>query len=177
MAAKILAVTGLKQLEAQLGRLSKAAGKAALRRGLAKAAAPLVTRMRGAAPEDEGDLREAIVASPRSTLPRSSDVGKAAFAAAMRAGAGRAQASVALRDALRENGGVPAVQLFVGVSGRPASVAHLYEFGSSRQPARPYARPAWDTDQQDMLDRIRAELKAEIDKSIARATRRGTLRT
>ena len=168
-----LQVTGLHALDAQLTQLSKAAGRAALKRGLAKAAAPLVEKMKAAAPVLSGDLRRAIVASPKSTA---GDSGKAAFAAAMRAGGTRAGAVIALRDANRENGGKPAAVLFVGVSGAPASVAHLYEFGSSHQPARPFMRPAWDGDRDAMLARIKADLTAEITKSIARATKRGTLR-
>lgn len=167
---------GFKDLNTSLGLLRQAAGKAALNRGLAKAAAPLVSKMQAAAPVKEGDLRRNIIASKKSRKGMG-DAGKAAFAAALRAGASRSQASSALRDAYRENGGKPAALLFVGVAGGPASVAHLFEFGSSHQPAMPYMRPTWDADQGPMLDRLRALLKVEIDKSIARATKRGTLRT
>lgn len=171
--AGALQVSGFRELEVQLGRLRQAAGRAALKRGLAKAAAPLVEMMQSAAPEKSGELRRNIIASPKSTQP---DAGKAAFAAAMQAGASRAQAASALRDAYRENGGKPAAQLFVGVAGRPASTAHLYEYGSEHQPARPYARPTWDLDQAAMLDRLKVELRMAIEKSIARAAKRGTLR-
>jgi HK97 gp10 family phage protein len=40
--------------------------------------------------------------------------------------------------------------------------AHLLEFGTSRQPAQPYMRPAWDSTKQAVLENIRAALWAEI---------------
>lgn len=168
-----LQLTGFKELDDQLQRLTRSTAKAALRRGLGKAAQPLVEKMRAAAPEDTGALKKSIIASTRST---NGDAGKAAYAATMRAGGNRAEAGMALRAVNSANAGEkPSVELFVGVSGRPASVAHLYEFGSQHQPARPFMRPTWDSDKEAMLARIKAELMNDIAKTIARATRRGTL--
>jgi hypothetical protein len=39
-------------------------------------------------------------------------------------------------------------------------------------PAQPFARPAWDADGKKMLDRLKAELWADIQKTVARAERR-----
>tara|TARA_R110002020_G_scaffold84821_3_gene209813 strand:+ start:419 stop:877 length:459 start_codon:yes stop_codon:yes gene_type:complete len=139
-------VTGLKELERELEKLSKAAGKGALRRGLTKAAQPLVEKMRAGAPVGDGELRDSIAVSGKLS-PRQRRLH---------------------RKTVRDD--KASVELFVGAG--PLPQAHLEEFGSLHNAPRPFARPAWDSDQEAMLDRLKTELWAEISKSVSRAQAR-----
>lgn len=177
MGGYVLQLLGFKDLDEQLQRLTKGTAKAALKRGLTKAAAPLVEKLKAAAPLKTGLTVKSILSSTKSTTGKQL-VGNEAFHLAMRRNEGREAAVLAKRDALRalgDDGGAPFVELFVGVSGRAQKYAHFQEFGTSKEPARPWARPAWDADKYAMLDRIKAELAAEIAKTIARAAKRGRL--
>lgn len=59
---------------------------------------------------------------------------------------------------------------FVGPDGRPE--AHLREFGGDGAPPHPYARPAWDETQKQVLDRIGDELWLGIEKAAKQAARK-----
>ena len=55
--------------------------------------------------------------------------------------------------------------------------AHMVEVGTSRMAPRPYLRPAWDANKDGILEGIKEDLWAEIQKSVARRARRlGTRR-
>mgnify|MGYP003109415885 CR=1 FL=1 len=58
-------VEGLRDLEAELDKLTTAAGKGALRRAGRKSAEPLAELMRQGAPRDEGDLEASIGVSTK----------------------------------------------------------------------------------------------------------------
>lgn len=79
------------------------------------------------------------------------------------------------------------VVLYVGPvqpNGDDAPHAHLYEFGTGPRvqtstgrstgavSARPFLRPAWDTAKPEMLETLRREVWAEIDKTVERARRK-----
>ncbi|MFZ5719203.1 MAG: HK97-gp10 family putative phage morphogenesis protein [Pseudomonadota bacterium] len=172
--------------------------KAALQRGLVKAAEPMVARARQHAPKASGRLGRSITASPRLAA----DAGKLAFAAALRGGADRATAVSALRAARRANRGAsPTVTIYVGPSGRAARKAHLVEFGTKPHKIRPkkgrrmvwpeggakvgaaevdhpgtrpqpFMRRAFAETSHEVLQRIGDNLREEIARTAARAAAR-----
>jgi HK97 gp10 family phage protein len=58
------------------------------------------------------------------------------------------------------------VEVFVGAKD-PAAVPQ--EFGTFKDPPQPFARPAWDATQTQVLDRIADELMVGVDQAVARA--------
>jgi HK97 gp10 family phage protein len=67
--------------------------------------------------------------------------------------------------------------------GSPSPRAHLEEFGTGpRQhksgkstgmmPARPFMRPAWDQTKDQVLENLGAELRSEIERTVARRAKR-----
>lgn len=142
---------GWKEMDEALEELSKAAGKGALRRALKKAAQPLVDKMKSMAPVDDGDLRDSIAVSTKLD---------------------KRQAGLH-RKMFRDD--KAAVEMFVGPSynlGAGGRHGHLQEFGTEHHGPQPFARPAWDSDKMDLLDRLGDELWTEIDKAVARARRK-----
>ncbi|WP_323783447.1 HK97-gp10 family putative phage morphogenesis protein [Leisingera sp.] len=90
------------------------------------------------------------------------------------------------RDA-RMDRGRSKLALYVGPvmpDGDDAPHAHLYEFGTAPRfhketgksvgamPARPFMRPAWDANQAAMLETLKREIWAEIEKTVERARRK-----
>ena len=171
-------VEGLKELEAQLERLSKAAGKAALRRAGVKAMQPMAEIARGLAPRDTGDLAGSIAVGAKA-VDGGADIGKREFGAVMRAGGSVGEARAALRDARRSataSGNLSAVELYMGptkpATKREAVKAIVNEFGSYKMAPQPFMRPAWDQDREALLERVKAEMWTEIQKAIVRAEKR-----
>lgn len=171
MARQSVRVDGLKELDAALGELSKSLAKGALRRTLVKAGKPIADRARSLAPIDTGELRDSIAVSTRLSNP----AGKSEFAAAMRAGAGVAAATAALRSARRAAAGEGSTaEVYVGAG--PLPQAHLVEFGSINNTAQPFLRPAWDEKRGEALDIIKNDLGSEIQRTAQRAARRAAKR-
>lgn len=165
-------VEGLKELDKALGELSKAAARNALRRALIKAAEPMRSAAERNAPVDTGALKRSIILTSKID----NRAGKAEFAAVMKSGGTKAQAVQALRDARRAKGiGESFAEVFMGPrkAGKQASIkAMVQEFGSHKQSAQPYMRPAFDGQAPAVIDGIRGELSAEIDKAVKRARAR-----
>lgn len=177
-------VEGLKELNASLGELEKVATrKTVARNALRKAGEPIASAMRANAPVADGQLQGNIAVSTKIK----GEAGKAAYAKAMRDTAGnKAMAVKAMRDARRAaKGTLPPVLMFVGPTIK-APHAHLVEFGTgphingglfagSPHPGtapHPFARPAWDANKDAALQKIAAELAAEINKAAARQAKR-----
>lgn len=144
-------IEGLSELDAKLGELSKAAGKAALRRSLKKSAEPLAALMQSLAPDREGspaerDLRQSIAVSTKLS---------------------KRQASMH-RKMFRND--KASVEMFVGAGKLPHP--HLVEFGTFKMDPQPFARPAWDQDKMALLERLKDAIRVEIEKSVARARRK-----
>lgn len=165
-------VDGLKELDAALGELSKSAARGALRRALIKAAEPMRAAAERNAPVDTGALKRSIIVTSRID----NRAGKAEYAAVMRGGGSKAQAVGALRDARRAKGiGESFAEAFMGPAKggkRDAIKAMVQEFGSRKQGAQSYMRPAFDSEAQNVIDGIKDELSAEIDKTVRRARAR-----
>ncbi|MET3662499.1 HK97-gp10 family putative phage morphogenesis protein [Aquamicrobium ahrensii] len=165
-------MSGLKELDVALGEMSKGAARGALRRALTKAAEPMRAAAERNAPEDTGALKRSIALSSKID----NRAGKAEYAAVMKGGGSKAQAAAALRDARRAKGiGESFAEVFMGPkkSGkRKAIKAMVQEFGSKKQAAQPYMRPAFDAEAQNVINGIKSELSTEIDKSVRRARAR-----
>lgn len=153
---------GFAELEEQLGGISEAAGKGALRRSLKKAAEPMAELARSKVPVGKGDLAQSIAVSVKLA---------------------KRQAGMH-RKMFRND--KASVEMFLGPSydlGAGGRHGHLVEFGTAphinkgqfagtKHPGtapQPFMRPAWDADQVKLLDRIGQNMWEEIQKSIKRA--------
>lgn len=165
-------VEGLRELDKALGELTKATARNTLRRALTSAAEPMRAAAERNAPMDTGELKRSIKLSSKID----NRVGKAEYAAVMRAGGTRSAASQALRDARRAKGiGESFAEVFMGPekTGKRGSIkAMVQEFGSKKQAAQPYMRPAFDSEAQTVINNVGKELAKEIDKSVKRARAR-----
>ncbi|WOI54960.1 HK97-gp10 family putative phage morphogenesis protein [Palleronia sp. LCG004] len=137
---------GFAELEQKLEKLSTAAGKGALRRALRKSAAPLAELMREGAPERKGALAQSVAVSTKLS-----------------------QRQAGLHRRMFQDDRA-SVEMFVGAGPLPQAVAQ--EFGTKDHPPQPFARPAWDADQNALLERLKVDLWDEIRKSIGRAERK-----
>ncbi len=138
MAARTVKVEGLRELDRALGELPKATARAALQRTLKKAAQPVKAAMKAKAPKLTHDLEESIVDGTKLT---------------------RRQARMVKKD------GKDFATRHVG-SSNPAAIPQ--EFGTFKESAQPFARPAWAATQDEALDIIKRELGGEIMKSARR---------
>ena len=163
-------VDGLAALDKALGMLPKATARNVLVRTLKKAGQPIAEDARANVAVRTGNLRDSIAVSARVK----NTVGNAEYAAAMRAGLGKAAAGAALRGARKAAKGTGSfAQVFVGPSRGKGVIgyAHIVEFGSVKDAPQPYMRPAWDAKQREALDIIKAELGGEIIKAARRVGR------
>jgi len=139
-------LAGLKELDAALGELPKATGKNILRRVLRKAGQPIADEARQLAPRDTGELLRSIGVGTQLTRRQ------------------RAQHRRMFRDDRAS------VEMFVGPGGLAQAVTQ--EFGTYKEPAQPFMRPAWDANKMKALGTIKLELEAEIDKAAKRMARK-----
>lgn len=165
-----LRVEGLRELDLALAELPAATGKNCLRRALTSAALPIVVAAKIFSPFRTGNLRRSIGVSKIKFT--SGAAGKAAFAEAMAGGATRQEASAAAAaaNAGAADKGITSAVAVIG-PGR-SRYAGMQEFGSVKNAPHPYMRPAWDGNQTNALELIKAELKTEIDKAVARLARK-----
>lgn len=67
-----------------------------------------------------------------------------------------------------------AVEMYVGPGRHPQAITQ--EFGTWFHAPQAYMRPAWDQTQKQVLDEVSFSLFEEINKSVSRAAKRGTLK-
>jgi HK97 gp10 family phage protein len=158
-------VEGLRAIKDALGELPKATAKNIMRRVLMKHAEPIATAARQLAPVDQGDLKRSIRVLGRKT---GGDAGKAAFAAAMRAGASRAEAGRAARAVNRSASN--AVEVVIGPGRHPQGI--MQEFGTDHHPPQAFMRPAWDRHRDELLPSIGKAMWDEIEAAAARRARK-----
>lgn len=139
-------VDGLRELDEALGELPKATAKNVLRRVARKALEPVAADMAARAPVDDGHLRDSIGVGTRLT---------------------RRQAALH-RKAFRDDRA--SIEMFAGAGGMPQ--AHLREFGGDGHPPHPFARPAWDSNKNGVLESIKSDLGDEIMKAAQRLARK-----
>ena len=139
---------GFKDLEKELERLANPnQRKASARRALRVSAQPIVDAAQAKAPRgDTNTLAPSIKFGTRLS---------------------KRQAGLHRRMFRNDRA---AVEAFIGAG--PFSSAHTQEFGTRHHAAQPFLRPAWDGGQREMLDRLKVELFADIQRTVARAERR-----
>lgn len=160
---------GLKELEDALLELPKSVQGNVLKRAAVVPAADFADHASQLAPRGAtGKLsREIKVSKPKIINP-----GTAAFAAAMKEGATRAEAATAARAANRAAGGKGrAVIVSVGPT-KAAFYGQFQEFGTAHHAAKPFMRPTWDALKHSMAGTIKEALASEIAKAAARAAKR-----
>ncbi len=161
-----LKLEGFRELEQELAKLgSHTTRRASARRALRKAAQPMADIAQSMAPRRRGHLADNIIVRTRASGP---DAARQAFGQVLQAGGTRQEATAALRDVRRESSSL--VTMYVGPGRHPQAITQ--EFGTWFHPPQPFLRPAWDQDQRAMLDRLKAELWVDIQKTVARAERR-----
>lgn len=137
--------SGLEELTANIETLSKATRRNAAQRVLKKAGEPIAATAARLAPVERGVLSFSIVVSTQLTR--------------------RAKAALG-----REN----EAEVYIGPSGGLGALyyATQQEFGTVVMPAHPYLRPAWESEKNNALQIIIAELTDEVEKSAQRAARK-----
>lgn len=144
--ANTVHVEGLRELERALELLPRSTGKAALRRVLKKAAQPVADAAASNAPVDEGALRDSIGVGTKLT---------------------RRQRGVH-RKMFKDD--KASVEMFVGAGGLPQAITQ--EFGTVDHSPQPFMRPAWDVEKNGVLESIKDDLWAEIQKAAHRHARK-----
>lgn len=153
-------IEGLKELDKELEKLSRSAGRTVLRNTLKKAAQPIADAAQANAPEDEGRLKASITTSRK--LNKSQAKAQRAWSA--------------------KNGGKDASEIYIGSTDPKA---HLIEFGTAPRKnggkfagtdhpgtsPKPFMRPAFEAKQGETIDIIKTELQQQIIKANARAAR------
>lgn len=142
-------VRGVEDTLAALREFPRATGRATLRRALVKAARPVAIVARSYSPDDPEtpapDLKRSIAVTTQLTRRH--------------------------RGAKRNE-----VEVYVGpttqVGRNVLNYATIQEFGSYKQTARPFMRPAWDRTKDLVLTLFARELTIEFEKTAARLTRK-----
>ena len=160
-------VEGLSELKDAIEALPKAVGNNVLRQVLLARAEPIAALARQKAPVGRsGRLRDSIIVQSLG----SGGAGKAAFAAAMSGGASRAEAGRAAHAANSAAGN--SAMVAIGPN-KKIAYAHMVEFGSAHNPVpKPFIRPAWDSLKGSLLDNIKEDLWAEIQKAVDKMARK-----
>lgn len=137
---------GFAELDRELEELGPKMGKPVLRRALKKAAEPMAEIANSLAPVGPtGNLSRSFIYSTKLNKRQKS----------------------MHRKMFRDDRA--AVEGFVGTND---AAGVQQEFGNIKHGPQPSLRPAWDQDKMALLDRLKQELRVEIDKAVARAARK-----
>jgi len=146
MARGAVKIDGLRELDAALGELPKAAGKAVLRRVLKRAGQPIADDAQGKAPVLSGALQISIGVGTKLTRRQSRQH----------------------RKMFKDDRA--SVEMFVGAGG--LAQATQQEFGNENHGPQPFMRPAWDANADRALDIIKDDLGDEIMKAARHLARK-----
>ncbi len=155
--AKNFRLDGLSEVEAVMLGLGKSMSRSVMRRAAKKVLEPMIDTARSivqAQSSDSGDLAKSLSVSTKLS---------------------KRQAKEARRETKSYS------ETYAGASALPH--AHLVEFGTGERftkdgkstgtmPAEPFMRPAWDQHKSSMADGVGAELWEEIERTVARKSRR-----
>lgn len=144
-------VEGFRDLEKALDDMTKGAGRGVVRRSLLKAGEPLKDKAAALAPRRSGNLAKSM------------NIGT---------GLDKRQASLRRKMFADERA---SVEVFVGPDyklGGGGRHGHLVEFGTAHSAPKPFMRPAWESEKDQVLKNLSLFMWAEIEKSIARAERK-----
>lgn len=145
---------GFKELDAALGEFRPATAKNILKRVGLAALEPVAEDMAARAPVDENgeqQLRKSIAASDKLN---------------------RRQKRLNRQPTTVEVYAGPAGNVGSSGSSNPPPSGPQQEFGNERHGPQPFARPAWDANQNQVLEDVKEGLGAEIEKAKERARRR-----
>lgn len=139
-------VSGFKELEKALAEeLPKATAKNVLRRTAINSMQRIEDKAKGLAPVERGKLRDGIT----TKTAKAARVSRTRFA--------------------RSSG----VEVLTGPTGRPEGGNPSWqEYGTVKMPAHPYMRPAADAEGLNVIEQVRDELAAQIEKAKARIARK-----
>lgn len=132
-------ISGLGALAGDFERLTRAAQRRVLRQATMAGARVGRDAVKQQAPVDEGITKASVVA-----------------AAAKQNDPGTFTSGVKLRSIRRESGT------------SPAYTWRFSELGTSREPARPWIRPAWDGSEDEIVQATRDALASAIDRELGR---------
>jgi HK97 gp10 family phage protein len=130
-------LVGMKEVEKALGRVKTATARSKGRKILKEAGEPIARAARNLAPRDEYDLAESIDVSPVLNKSQRRKHRKGSFAD---------------------------VEMHIGPSGLPQGV--LQEFGTFKEPAQPFMRPAWEGNKMQTLELVSNLLWLEIQDTV-----------
>jgi HK97 gp10 family phage protein len=149
-------VGGLAQHQDELQRLSKAGKRKALRQATMAGARVGAKAIKAAAPVDEGELRDNVVAA----AAKQNEEGTFTAGVRVRGGKGRYANNARNRRAGRAG-------QYYETAG-PAYYWRFSELGTSKEPARPWIRPTWDSEEDAISDAVRDRLASAIDEALVR---------
>lgn len=137
---------GLEDTVRNLGELSRATQKNVVRRTLLNAGEPTANVASSLAPERSGILAFSIVVATQLTARHRGE----------------------MRNRASE------VEVYIGPAGGQGALfyASHQEFGTVLTPAHPYMRPAWESTKGQVLALIVSGLRAQVERSAARAARK-----
>lgn len=138
-------IEGLKELQDTLQELGKVAGRNIMRRVLIARAEPIAEAAADLAPVRTGNTRDNIAVSTR--LGRKARSG---------------------HDKLSPH----AVEVYIGPTEPNVFYSTYTEFGTSKSAPKPFMRPAWDAASETLIDGLADDIRAEIDKVVARRARK-----
>ena len=141
--ATIVKVEGLRELQTALRELPNATAKNVMRRVLKNRAQPIADAARARVPVAHGDLKNSIAVSTKLS---------------------RRQRGKHRKTDKND------IEMFVGPGTHPQ--AHMQEFGTFKEPAQPFMRPAWDAEKMGVLDGIKDDLWTEIEKAANRLAKK-----
>ena len=127
---------GFKEVQKALWTLDKAVGRSVLRSAIKKAGQPVLDSAQANAPVLTGDLKASIAF--KSALTKRQRI-----------------FSPKMKDE---------VELFIGPTHPKGRHGHLLEFGTSKMPAQPFLRPAWDANKDHVLNTLEKEIWNAIER-------------
>jgi HK97 gp10 family phage protein len=142
---------GMEELQAALNQLPKSLSKAVLRRALTKAGQPVLHAARAGVPIGEGDLLRSLDIRPMLTKRQ--------------------------RRLRRKAGRGGAADVFIGPTFPMGRHGHLVEFGTVKMGARPFLRPAWDSNKSTVFAIFKKALWSEILAATRRLVKRAAAGT
>lgn len=160
-------IEGLDEIKETLRQVTNSQNAVIQERILKRRAKPLIARMKALAPKRTGTLRRSI----KSEVEKEVESGQQAFAIARNTGATTTEARAAAKTAGRS--GNVSVTLVVGpTSGKDAKedawYAHFVEFGTANMSAKPFMRPAWDSQKRGIFDGIAKDVWSEVQKVLSK---------
>ncbi|RKF23375.1 hypothetical protein D6851_02575 [Altericroceibacterium spongiae] len=136
---------GFKELEDNLYRLKYGTAKSNTRRAMKESLEPTARMMRAKAPVYSGTLKESIAISSLQKSGRQ-------------------------REFTKQSGS--GLTMYIGPSREGALQGQMQEFGTYKEPAQPFARPAWESDKMNVLDRFSVFLWDNVVKALGRQARK-----